>query len=325
MRNQELFRKYLNKECTTEELQLLYNHLKDDNEELYREIMYDIWKTVQVNQSVEEDTSDRMYEKIMSAIDRKNKPTRSFFLQPQWIAAASLTGILLVAAFVYFIFIFSPFTNHTTAYGETEMVTLSDGTVVHLYANSRLSYPPQWEEQREVWLEGEGYFTVKKVQENNTSFPRQFIVHTSNLDVEVLGTEFNVKDRRGNTQVILNSGLIKLTKIVHDTEELTLVPGDIAEVGKLYGLTITKVPEPEIYSSWKDNYLYFEDMTLQEIARELKDSHGIQIILEDTILASKKINASTPVDDLSILFTTIQKSAGLKVVKNEEKYVISKR
>jgi ferric-dicitrate binding protein FerR (iron transport regulator) len=287
--------------------------------------MYEIWKAIQAPQAVDEKVAERMYGKIASGIDRENKQKRSFFQQSHWKVAASVTGILLVSAVFYFVFLFSSLTTHTTAYGETEVIRLSDGTIVHLYANSKLSYSPEWEKQREVWLEGEGYFKVQQVAENNSSVPQKFIVHTSNLDVEVLGTEFNVKDRRGNTQIVLNSGAVKLTRIVNDIQELTMAPGDIVEVGQLQKLTITKVAEPAIYSSWKDNYLYFEDMTLAEIAGELKDSHGIQMIFKDAVLAAKKINASTPVNDLSVLFTTIQKSFDLKVRKSAQEYIISEK
>lgn len=325
MHKQELLRKYLNQKCNTAELHLLYDYLQADNEEQYREVMYEIWKSIQGSQPIDEKVSERMYDKIVSGIDRKNKQQRPFFRQTHWRVAASVSALLVVSAVFYFVFLFSPLTTHTTAYGETEKIHLSDGTVVHLYANSKLSYPPQWEEQREVWLEGEGYFKVQEIVENDASIPQKFIVHTSNLDVEVLGTEFNVKDRRGNTQVVLNSGMVKLTKITNEAQELTMAPGDIVEVGQLHGLTITKVAEPDIYSSWKDNYLHFEDMALGEIARELKDSHGIQMLFKDSALATKEINASTPVDDLSVLFDFIQKSFDLKVSENEDGYVISKR
>ncbi len=57
---------------------------------------------------------------------------------------------------------------------------------------------------REVWIEGEAFFSVKP-----SSVPRAFLVHTaSNMNVEVLGTTFNVVDRHGRMQVVLNSGKV---------------------------------------------------------------------------------------------------------------------
>ncbi len=325
MRQDELLRKYLNNECTTEEKHMLYHYLLKEDEVKYRDVLYEIWKSMPPSQSIESEASERMFARISEKLDNTNKRGHSLFLTYSRKMAASVSVLLAVSAFLYFVFLHSPQTTHATAYGTTEKITLPDGSEVHLYANSTLHYPPQWDLQREVWLEGEAFFKVNKTSGSNAGFPEKFIVHTSNLDVEVLGTEFNVKDRKGNTQVVLNSGLVKLTKIIHETQELTMQPGDIVEVGQLQKLTIKKVPEPELFSSWKDNFLYFEDKPLAEVAKELKDSHGINIKFSNETLSAKKINASTPVDNLNVLFTTIERSFDLKVSKHEQEYVISKK
>lgn len=68
---------------------------------------------------------------------------------------------------------------------------LADGTQVWLNAESRLKYPSRFTgEQRVVELEGEGYFKVTPDSQ------RPFIVKSGNITTEVLGTEFNVRDRK---------------------------------------------------------------------------------------------------------------------------------
>jgi len=327
MHKQELLRKYLNERCTDEEMRMLYKYLQEDDEAAYRDIMYKIWTELYFSQSVDEEVSKRMYSNIVSRINRStdNKRRHAFFLQTPWKIVASVMSILGVVALLYFIFLFSPLASHSTGYGETKVVSMPDGTVVHLYANSKLSYPSRWEKQREVWLEGEGYFKVQKVMEDNASFPQKFIVHTSHLDVEVVGTEFNVKHRRGNTQIILNSGVVKLSRITYETQELTMHAGDKVEVGPSYQIILTKVNDPNTYSSWKENELYFEDMTLAAIGKELEDSHGIQLRFENEEIAALRFTGSTPVDDLSVLFTTLQKSFDLVVRQEGQLYVITKK
>jgi ferric-dicitrate binding protein FerR (iron transport regulator) len=72
--------------------------------------------------------------------------------------------------------------------GSKSKIILPDGTVVRLNGSSKLSYPKDFNQNvREVNLEGEAYFDVTK----NAAHP--FIVHTSNIDIKVLGTIFNVK------------------------------------------------------------------------------------------------------------------------------------
>lgn len=100
--------------------------------------------------------------------------------------AAVLAGALLVYHFynrndgVY--------KEMTTEMGMKTKKRLSDGSVVWLNAGSRLRYPEKFSSgQREVYLSGEGYFEVK------ASAGHPFIIHTSKMDIRVLGTEFNVR------------------------------------------------------------------------------------------------------------------------------------
>src|SRR6185437_3682694 len=81
-----------------------------------------------------------------------------------------------------------------TGYGEIKSVLLPDSSVVTLNANSKLRIPEQWTEAsgRQVWLEGEAYFAVQK----KAATAEKFVVHTTEVDVEVLGTKFNVNARR---------------------------------------------------------------------------------------------------------------------------------
>jgi len=72
--------------------------------------------------------------------------------------------------------------------GSKSKIILPDGTVVRLNGSSTLTYRKDFNKNvREVDLEGEAYFDVTK----DATHP--FIVHTSNIDIKVLGTIFNVK------------------------------------------------------------------------------------------------------------------------------------
>ena len=89
---------------------------------------------------------------------------------------------------------------HQTGYGETAQLSLPDGSQVVLNANSSISFLPDWDEKKErtVTLEGEAFFSI-----SHTVDHQKFIVHSKNIEVEVLGTAFNVNNRRGKSQVVL--------------------------------------------------------------------------------------------------------------------------
>ncbi len=111
----------------------------------------------------------------------------------------------------------------TTPSGERVVMALPDGSKVYLTANSYLRYPVEFgKDKREVNLVGRAYFEVKK-----SSVP--FIVNTSDMNIEVLGTSFDVESRYNsqNSSVILVEGSVKVfadgkTQIIHPDEQISL-------------------------------------------------------------------------------------------------------
>lgn len=91
-------------------------------------------------------------------------------------------------------------------YGGKSSITLPDGSTIHLNAGSKLKYNKNLGiNTREIYLEGEGLFEVEKDK-------RPMIVHTSHIDIEVLGTVFNVKSYidEDNIEATLLKGSIKV-------------------------------------------------------------------------------------------------------------------
>src|SRR5690606_25698590 len=103
--------------------------------------------------------------------------------------------------------------------GKKFQIQLSDGTLVHLNAGSSLRYPVDFlsEGPRQVFLSGEAYFDVAK----NASNP--FIVNVDDLEVRVLGTQFNVSAYSEDEyiDVVLVEGSVNLNKKEGDMVELS--------------------------------------------------------------------------------------------------------
>jgi DNA-directed RNA polymerase specialized sigma24 family protein len=116
---------------------------------------------------------------------------------------------------------------------------------------------------RVVWMQGEAFFDINHLENN-----QKFIVKALNIDVEVLGTQFNVNSRRNNTTVVLNSGKVKLN---HDdlVNDEFMDPGDLVEFSGHEKKIRKKVVNPEQFSSWKSNILIFKATPLSEIAQTL--------------------------------------------------------
>ena len=128
--------------------------------------------------------------------------------------------------------------RYTSGAGQQRTITLPDGSVVVLNANSTLTTAAHWtaETPREVWLTGEGYFRVthrapRPVADITAApAPIKFVVHAADLSIAVLGTQFDVNSRAGATKVVLASGKVAVERqMLLTREHLLMQPGDLVE------------------------------------------------------------------------------------------------
>ncbi len=258
--------------------------------------------------------TERLWQKIHQSIHTSPKtfhgkklPKHSrVFFTPAWQVAASVASFILIGFMAYYYLQGQAATVYTTAYKETKNITLPDGSHVVLNANSTLRVKDRWltDEAREVWLEGEAFFSVAEI--TLTAGKRKFIVHATNLDIEVLGTKFNVNDREDKTSVVLASGKVKL-KMQQDEgkAEMTMTPGEMVEFSKGKKAVSKKTVNPEIYSSWKENKLVFERESVKDICETLKNTYGWKIVLKDASIAERKYTGTFIDPDPEVILKTI--------------------
>jgi ferric-dicitrate binding protein FerR (iron transport regulator) len=244
-----------------------------------------------------------------------------FFKHYRKVAAAVI--VLLISA-VSLMMLYDS-TSYNTAYGETQQIILPDGSEVMLNAHSSLTYPAfwQWRKTREVWLTGEAFFEVRKAEGTGG---KKFIVHTSLLDVEVLGTSFNVNTRRGKTQVVLNTGTVQLhTSQGEKRQNVQMQPGDLVEFSSKKVAFTKQGVNPEAYSSWKDNKFLCNGTPLGKIAEMAQDRFGLNIQFEDVGLSAIEISGTLPLDNADVFLEVLKESIGKQITKNEDQIIIHKK
>lgn len=286
------------------------------------------------------------YRKLKDAI-RQTPPVKQppvFMMHPRiWSRVAAVFIGLLTLAFAYYYAVQEPeMVEHITAYGETKTIVLPDSSVATLNANSMIQYPAEWEE-RKVWLQGEAFFDVKKIMlydgmENandrgpHLSDQRQanlekvkFTVHTEDVTVEVLGTQFNVNHRRGKTAVVLSSGKVKLTAHTRQDTGIEMLPGDYVSFSEEQRTFERKQVHAEDYSAWKQNQLVFRNASFTEIATVLKDNYGLPTEFKDPDIARFRYTGTTPADNLNELFTKLSLLFPVKIDRMGNQIIIDKQ
>lgn len=152
--------------------------------------------------------------------------------------------------------------------GAEYKLVLADGSQVWLNAESSITYPVAFQgETREVRLQGEAYFEIAK----NKNQP--FIVHTTQFDVQVTGTQFNVRAYPGEMEsATLAEGGIQLEK---GGKTYTLKPGQQAYLEE-EDVQVRKV-NLESAIAWRYNAFSFEETPLEEIMNELARWYNIHV------------------------------------------------
>jgi ferric-dicitrate binding protein FerR (iron transport regulator) len=235
----------------------------------------------------------------------------------RWLVAACLLLVLGGGLFVARDLIL--FTTYTADYGQIRSVRLSDGSEVALNANSWLKVRNTWgpAPQREVWLKGEGFFSIARRADG-----RKFTVHTDQLTVEVLGTKFNVAQRRNRTTVVLSEGKVKLTANAGRKPSILMQPGDHIELSARDTTFNRKTVAPEKYTAWKENELFFENAPLPEVLQKVEDYYGVKIILQDTTAAEKRFTSSLPNNNLDVVLKSIASVYHLEVSRKQNRVIL---
>ena len=304
---QILLRRYLAGTCTTNELQEVLHYVTTpEGKAMLEDLLRDQERQTNVKPSPL--VSRRLYRRIQQSIQR------SYVAR----VAATVTLIAIVTLLGWW---YTQPLVYTTAYGEQRTVVLPDSSVVLLNANSRLEVPRHWEEMRDVSLWGEAFFTVKKLAHSTEPHYVKFIVHAGALDVEVTGTEFNVRQRTEQTSVVLKTGQVRLN-VVPTADTLTMRPGEMVTHRPQTRTLKKQYVKPDLYLGWTQHILRFEGASLTDIAHVIEETFGYTVIIEQEALRDRRFQGSVPSSDLDILLVGLEEALSLDVVRSEDKIII---
>ncbi|WP_407430121.1 FecR family protein [Arcticibacter sp.] len=231
---------------------------------------------------------------------------------------AAVASILIVSALTFLYLFQSPYKVIKTAYGTRKEVVLPDGSRVNLNSNSELRYSKfDLTKPREVWIQGEAFFQVSHKKNN-----QKFVVHANDLNVQVIGTTFNVNSREEQTDVILSTGAIRLV-INGASEELMLKPGEMVHYKHGSGPVKKRPANVSKYTAWKENYLTFENDSLGYIFDVLRNNYNLLIETKEQEILQKRFTATVQADRPDLLLEGITEAHSLKLTRKKGYMLIS--
>ncbi|MNJ87303.1 fec operon regulator FecR [compost metagenome] len=212
-----------------------------------------------------------------------------------------------------------------SGYGQLRSITLPDASVATLNGNSRIHYIRDWrsDRPREIWLEGEASFAVKHVAlKNRFQEADSFKVHVNGIELTVLGTKFNIKDRRGQTEIALLEGSLRIEKKGLSPFSRIMKPGDVF----VYDGTQIQKEAQKIAAasqSWTKKELNVEGYTLKDIAEILEDTYGYKVTLHVDDLTGKRLSGTVPSGSAEDILFVVEKVFNVKIIKDKNQLLIT--
>ena len=208
-----------------------------------------------------------------------------------------------------------------TAKGSKGKFTLPDGSVVWLNSETKLTYPNQFTgDKRSVSLEGEAYFEVAK------DAKKPFVVQAGEIDVEVLGTRFDLDSYSSGefVQTALLDGSVKISGKAMK-EPVFLKPNELFRYRKSDQVATVEDAKVGLYADWIKDRLVFDNDCLADILISMGGRYNIDIECPKQFAASTRLSFTIRQENIDEVMEAISLIAPIRYeMKNGKVYIIPK-
>ena len=312
----DLLVKYLLEETSPEETRLVEQWLSADpaNRHLYEHFRL-IWNESRHLADGFTTSEETAWHKFRQRIHQAPASGRSI-RSAAWLRIAAL--FLLVASITAIEYLgsgHSAISTHTVASLETPLTdTLPDGSLITLNRHSAISYPEKLKgDTRMVALKGEAFFQVMPDSR------KPFQVHLNGLTLTVLGTSFNIRDKDSLTEIVVETGLIRVTNKYHSIlagahEKIILRKNDSS---------ITKEPAAsELYKYYRTHEFVCDNTPLGQLVEVLNEAYDVHIVIDNPALQKLPLSTTFRNESLDHILSVISETFGLTVKKSGDRFLL---
>lgn len=280
-RLKELLDKYLEGAATAAEIR--------EVDDWYASFSNDPGLTEQLTDEQRTALEQLLFMRISREVEKEGRRGKIMSISARWWAAAVIVLLLAVGGGFYFARNSAPsgvdvmiVTEQTDRSG-IKKISLPDGTTVWLNFDSKIRYAQG--EGREAWLEGEGYFEVAPQQ------GKPFLIHAGTLNVNVLGTSFNVDAYTPGETVTVTVTSGKVAVGNDQAAAVTLAANQQA----IYQASAGRIEKSDIaaddFSAWRQGQLVFKKAMFSHIAQKLERRYNARIRFAEERIANSLLTA----------------------------------
>lgn len=312
--NDELLIKFLLNESNSEENDEVKNWLAlADENAVYLAQLKKIWvesKNLSAKSGVDEDVAWAKFKARTEA-----KPRVKLLLLNSRIRIAAILAIAVGSWALYSIFKASGYTD-VSANAQVISQVLPDGSALTLNKFSHIEFANNFKSNRSVRLDsGNVFFKVAKDKS------RPFVIKIDKVLVEVVGTSFNVKHLKQQTEVVVETGIVKVSL---GASEVFLHKGEKVIIPK-NAVKLNKAPvNDQLYSYYRTNLFIADNTPLTILIETLNEAYGSKVVLDDS---AKHLTISTTLpyhkslnENLLTILSTFDK---LQLKRNQNEIILS--
>lgn len=309
--------KYLLGEASEPEKQAVIDWVAADasNQQYFNQfkLIWDTSKELAMQSPIDE---NKAWQRFQQRVHQKPTATvKKSRFSPLRIAA---TIALLIALSIggYFLYDSMNPVKDLVVYTEHQVVkdTLPDGSMVTLNKRSLLSYPPKFKgNKREVVLKGEGFFNITPNKD------KPFIIYSGETTITVVGTSFNVKNIDGNTEVVVETGIVRVTK---NGQTIELKPGERTMVNAATNAPVKEEVTDKLYNYYRTKVFVCDDTPLWKLVDVVNEAYDANIIIKRKELRDLPINTTFNNESLKQVLDVIEKTLLIKVTYNGNQIIL---
>jgi ferric-dicitrate binding protein FerR (iron transport regulator) len=232
-----------------------------------------------------------------------------------WLRIAAVLILLFAGGWLYYTYSYTP-SQFLFAQSDTQVLTdtLPEGTVVVLNRQSSIRYRKQFTgDTRPVEIQGEAFFQVARDKN------KPFIVHANAMSIKVLGTSFNVKTSAAGTEVIVETGMVEVTK---DGQTMIVRPHERLMAGGKGASLIKESNTDALYNYYRTNEFECSGTPLWRMVDKLNEVYNAKITIGDSRLRNLPLTTTFHNESLEEILYVISHSLRISVVKKGPEIIL---
>ena len=285
--------------------------LTDDANLAYYNQLKKIWEDSRQLSLTSTADENRAWQKFRQRIH----PSPARRIRFGWIRIAASVAIIVGIGILGY-WIFADHTKEMTVVAQKTVLndTLPDGSVVTVNKGSSISYQSKFKGQtRQVALQGEAFFNVTPNKK------KPFVISVNDIQITVVGTSFNVKTINGNTDVVVETGIVRVTRAGKTVE---LKANEEVIVGtKDSAMTKEKVSD-QLYKYYRTKEFVCDDTPLWKLVEVVNEAYNSHIVIGNPALKDLRMNTTFNNESLEQVLKVISLTFNIKVIDEGDTIIL---